>query len=186
MDSSQLLKLQLAKKLECTRNGICIGPIGLTGPTGPTGPIGPAGYQKMFTFYIDFSSATAISRMYIPPEFSTDPNLSAGGIFTSNISGILTFTGTTNILIASTTYAFPIGLSATGYFTGNYWSPSAYANLGGAGATWQNTSDYTLSLKGITPGRLNGGNVASKYKFLPGTTIPDATGWLATLTIYYL
>jgi hypothetical protein len=177
MDSSELLRLQLAQKLECTRNNICIGPPGVTGPTGPTGP---PGYPKMFTIYLDFSSGTAIRRVYIPPGLSTVPSLAAGGIFTANVGTDLIFFGTTNITIKNTTFAVPIGLSGTGYTASDYWTLSAYSVLGGGGLTWQNTADNILRLIGVTPARLNGGNTAV-YP-VSGTL----TGWLATLTIYYL
>jgi hypothetical protein len=180
MDSSERLRLQLAKQLECTRNNICIGPTGLTGPTGPEGPTGPAGYQKLFTLYLDFSSGTALKRIYIPPGFSTSASLAAGGIFTADSPPDLVFFGTTNITIQNTTYAFPVGLYATGYITSKYWSPVALSVLGGGNLTWQNTVDNVLSLKGVTPGRVNGGNVA----VYPTTGV--LAGWLGTLTIYYL
>lgn len=180
MDSSELLRLQLAQKLECTRNNICIGPPGVTGPTGSAGPTGPPGYQKMFTIYVDFSSGTAISRVYIPPGLSTTPSLAAGGIFTANVGTDLVFLGTTNITIRNTTYAVPIGLSATGYTASSYWTLSAYSVLGGGGITWQNTVDNRLILIGVTPPRINGGNTAV-YP-VSGTL----SGWLGTLTLYYL
>lgn len=165
-----------------------VGPTGETGPTGvggtgetgPTGDTGPSGSLKSFTIYLDFSSGTAISRIYLPPGMSTTPSLAAGGIFTANESTDLIFLGTTNITITNTTYAFPIGLSATGYSTSLYWQPSSQANLGGSGITWQNTADYNLILKGVTPGRLNGNNTAN----YPSSGV--LSGWLATLTIYFL
>jgi len=159
------------------------GPTGPTGPTGnigTTGTTGPAGALKSFTMYLDFSSGTAISRIYIPPGMSTTPSLAAGGIFTSDVGSDLVFLGTTNISITNTFYEFPIGLNATGYSTSLYWQPSAQSNLGGAGVTWQNTADNKLDIKGATPGRLNGGNTSNR----PSSGL--LSGWLATLTIYFL
>jgi len=110
---------------------------------------------------------------------SSTPSLAAGGIFTNNVGTDLIFIGTTNITITNTSYPFPIGLSATGYSTSYYWQPASQAVLGGSGVTWQNTADYNLILKGVTPGRLNGGNTAN----YPSTGV--LSGWLATLTIYF-
>ena len=156
------------------------GPTGPTGRTGPTGNTGSEGALKSFTMYLDFSSGTAISRIYIPPGMSTNASLAAGGIFTSDVGSDLVFLGSTNISITNTYYAFPIGLNATGYSTSLYWQPTAQSSLGGSGVTWQNTSDYTLSIKGATPSRLNGNNTANR----PSSGL--LSGWLATLTIYFL
>jgi hypothetical protein len=156
------------------------GPTGRTGPTGPTGSTGSEGALKSFTMYLDFSSGTAISRIYIPPGMLTTPSLAAGGIFTSDVGSDLVFLGTTNISMTNTYYAFPIGLNATGYSTSLYWQPTAQSSLGGSGVTWQNTADYTLSIKGASPARLNGNNTANR----PSSGI--LSGWLATLTIYFL
>ena len=156
------------------------GPTGRTGPTGTTGTTGPAGALKSFTMYLDFSSGSAISRIYLPPGMSTTPSLAAGGTFTGDVGSDLVFFGTTNISITNTFYAFPIGLSATGYSTSLYWQPTAQSSLGGAGVTWQNTADNTLNIKGATPARLNGANTANK----PASGL--LSGWLATLTIYFL
>jgi hypothetical protein len=107
--------------------------------------------------------------------------LAAGGIFTADVGSDLIFFETSAISITNTVYPFPIGLSATGYSASSYWQASTQSYLGGGGASWQNTADYTLSLKGLTAARLNGGNA--------GTVRPSSgvlSGWLATLTIYFL
>jgi hypothetical protein len=136
--------------------------------------------MKVFTIYLDFSSGTAISRVYLPPGLSTTPSLSAGGTFSANVGSDLIFTGTTNLSITNTTYPFPIGLSATGYSTSLYWQPSAQSQIGGSAVTWQNTADNTLSFKNLTPGYLNGGNTANR----PGSGV--LSGWLATVSVYFL
>jgi hypothetical protein len=174
MDSSELLRLQLAKKLECSRIGYASGPIG------PTGPAGTSGLPKVFTLYLDYSSSNSLSRIYIPPGFSTTPSLAAGGIFTSNVDSDLVFLGTTNIYITNTTYAYPIGLSGTGYITSGYWSPIASSYLGGSLLTWQHIEDNVLNMVGVTGQRVNGANV-SVY---PNSGV--LSGWLGTLTISYL
>jgi len=158
------------------------GPTGSTGPrgTGSTGSTGPAGALKSFTIYLDFSSGTVISRVYLPPGMSTAPALAAGGTFTSDVGTDLVFTGTTSITITNTAYPFAIGLNATGYSVSNYWQPTAQSSLGGSGVGWQNTTDYTLRLINATPARLNGNNV-SVY---PSTGV--LSGWLATITVYFL
>lgn len=198
MDSSELLRLQLAKKLECSRIGYASGPTGPQGDIGVTGPIGPAGYQKLFTIFIDFAATSdaTINRVYIPPGFSTNPTLAAGGIFTQNIPNVITFIGSSTLEISDTVYTFPIGLFATGFSPGlQYWSPSRYTLIGGTTAIQWNTLtkpvDNRLKLLNLTPSNLGTTGAApidmsSKYLFLPGTNIPDAIGWSATLTIYYL
>ena len=110
----------------------------------------------------------------------TTPSLAAGGTFTANVGSDLVFFGTTNISITNTLYAFPIGLSATGYSTSLYWQPTAQSSLGGSGVGWQNTADNLLNIVNATPARLNGNNTANR----PSSGL--LSGWLATLTIYFL
>ena len=189
MNSSALLQLQLAKKLECSRIGYASGPTGPTGPIGDTGPTGPDGYTKVFTFFLDFSSINNISRIFIPPGFSTDPLLAQGGIFTGNVGSSLII-NTTNITINSTKYTFPVGLSATGYYNGGYWAPSPPTTIGSTnGIRWRNVAVgnlNTINLLGVSPVNLNSSSMTPKYLYKPGTAIPDAFGWLATVTLYYL
>jgi len=154
--------------------------MGATGATGATGPQSPI---KIYTIYLDYTdgNGNSLSRVYLPPGLSTTPSLAAGGIFTGDVGSDLVFYGTSNLSITNIIYAFPIGISATGYSSAQYWQASALSFLGGGGATWQNTSDFTLILKGLTAGRLNGAN-AGAYRPTSGVL----SGWLATLTIYFL
>jgi hypothetical protein len=93
---------------------------------------------------------------------------------------VLTFYGTTTVSIQNTTYAIPIGLSGTGY-SGTYWALTSYGNIGTGGRiNFSSSSDYTLNLTGLTVGYVNGGNAATR----PTTGV--LTGWLGTLTIYFL
>ena len=189
MNSSDLLRLQLSQQIGCAEYGVALGATGPTGPAGPTGPVGTPGYAKMYTIYLKYTNiplgagtATVLNSVYIPPGLSTTPSLAAGGTFTANVGTDLVFFQTTNITISNTTFAFPIGLSATGYTASGYWSPSAYSNLGGSSAriTWQNTADNQLRLFGLTAANINGANVSR----VPSTGV--LAGWLGTLTIYYL
>ena len=190
--SSDILRIRLAQRLYCERNqiinsGACGGGTGGTGTTGPTGPEGPtgptgspgtAGNPKSFTFYLDWSNSNSLSRIYVPPGFST---LVPEGIYTANQVPNLIFKGTSQISINGTTYAFPTDMSCTGYSDSDYWFPTPQGILGGANITWQNVQDNQILLKNITAQLINGGNV--------GATRPESgvlEGWLGTLTIYYL
>jgi hypothetical protein len=196
MNSSELLQLQLAKKLECSRIGYASGPTGPTGPAGNTGPTGPAGYPKVYTFFLDFSNASPnlLSRIYIPPGFSTDPDLINGGIFTRQAPPTALVFGQTSITISNTTYTFPVGLTHTGYCfasnTSGYWAPSS--RIGTAFVHWNipatNTTPITntINLNGLSLVNFNGNNFRAKYFYEPDTGEPDSIGWLATLTLYYL
>lgn len=154
--------------------------VNLNGINGPTGSTGPSGLQKAYTLFLDYSAGNAISRIYLPPGFSTTPSLAAGGVFTADVGSDLVFLGMSNITITNTINAFPIGLSATGYTASSYWQPTPQSSLGGTGVSWQNTADNTLSINSASASRINGGNVANR----PGSGV--LSGWLATLTIYYL
>ena len=188
MDSSELLRLQLAKKLECSRIGYASGPTGPTGPAGNTGPTGPAGNTKVFTFFLDFNSLTNISRIFIPSGFSSDPLLVGGGVFTGSLGTSLIINGT-SVIINSTTYTFPVGLTATGYYNGGYWAPSPYATIGGTtGIRWRNVAVgnlNTINLLNLSPLNFNGNSISPKYLNFPGTATANPPGWLATLTLYY-
>ena len=170
MDCSELAIIRQAEGLVCTASGFFIG---------PTGPVGPGPADKVFTIYLDFSSGTAISRVYIPPGLSRAPSLAAGGIFTANVGTDLVFTGTTNLLINNTTYPFPIGLSATGYTASNFWRLVPGERLGGSAITWENSTDNVLNLKSLTPVSFTAGHYTAP-------TSGVLSGWLGTVTIYYL
>jgi len=192
MNSSELLRIATANAMACSRLNIAIGPTGATGPIGigPTGSVGPTGAPatKIFTLYLDYSSGTALSRIYIPPGFSTDPALVAGGIFSADIAGVLTFKGNTNITITSTTYGFPVGIMGTGYVGATAatasWQPVAGGNLGGTNIGWQITTYNTLALKGVAPTKINGGNINIRPS--AGQILSENGGWLGTLTLFYL
>lgn len=175
------------------------GPTGFTGYTGPggtasntgatgyTGPTGDAS-TKIFTLYLDYSSTSALSRLYIPPGFSTHPSLSAGGIYIADIPGALQFYGTTNITIYNTAYPFPVALNATGYVGSTAataaWQPTFGGNLGGSAIGWQLTTYNLLELKNITLPRINGGNL--NFKPTIGRILSENGGWLGTLTLFYV
>lgn len=175
MDCSELAIIRQAEGLVCTASGFFIG---------PTGPVGPGPADKVFTIYLDFASGN-ISRVYIPPGLSRASSLAAGGIFTANVGSDLVFTETTNLLIRNTTYAFPVGLSATGYISPSsetipgYWRLVPYQRLGGGEITWENSTDNVLNLKSLTILNFTSGNYTAP-------TSGVLSGWLGTLTIYYL
>jgi hypothetical protein len=193
--SSDLLRIRLAQRLYCERNqiinsGACggggtggtgtTGPTGPTGPAGDTGPQGPAGNLKSFTFYLDWSASNSLSRIYVPPGFSTTV---PAGIYTANQGTNLVFVGTSDITITGTD-TFPTDMSCTGYTNSEYWTPMQQGLIGASnGPTWQNTQDNKLILKGVTAQALNGGNLGN---VVPRPVSGVLAGWLGTLTIYYL
>ena len=156
--------------------------------TGSTGSTGPVGVMKCFTIYLDYTSGATniLSKIYLPPGFSTTPSLAAGGVFIANVGTDLIFFGLTTITITNTVYAFPIGLSATGYTNSQFWMPTAGGLLGGSAVgsiTWQNTATFNkLNLINVNLNAINGGT-SSFRSLLPG--VPGQF-WLGTLTIYYL
>jgi hypothetical protein len=111
---------------------------------------------------------------------STAPSLAAGGVFTADVGTDLVFLGTPTITIMNISYAFPVAINATGYSSSAFWVPTAQANLGGSGLTWQNANDYQLNLINVNASRINGGNTVT----YPSSGV--LAGWLGTITIYYL
>jgi hypothetical protein len=203
MNSSELLRLKTANEMACTRLNIAVGPTGPTGslgpagpdgprgpegaegPTGPDGPIGPIGPSdsKIYTIYVDFLSGNALSRIYIPPGFSTNPALNDGGTFTADIVGVLTFYGRPSITIIDTAYEQPISMNASGYVGSNppsSWQLTSGGNIGGGRLNWHITTDNVLALLNVTAGFINGGNTSNR----PSTGI--LAGWLGTITLFYL
>jgi hypothetical protein len=170
MDCGELAIIRQAEGLVCTASGFFIG---------PTGPVGPGPADKVFTIYLDFADGEGITRVYIPPGLSRAPSLAAGGIFTGNVGNDLKITEGKNLFINNTTYAFPIGLSATGYTAGNFWRAVPYQRLGGTEITWENSTDNVLNLKSLTILNFTSGN----YE-VPTSGV--LSGWLGTVTIYYL
>ena len=76
------------------------------GPTGAAGPTGPVSNPiKSFTLWFDYSSPTAISRVYVPPGLFTNPTLSGGGIFTADVGTDLVFLGHSYAALQNTTLA---------------------------------------------------------------------------------
>jgi hypothetical protein len=190
MNSGELLRRKLATVLLCEKDQLTSGPTGPSGQQGQTGPTGPiaeanSNTMKTFTLYLDYSTTVqnginGITRLYLPAGLSTDPSISAGGEFSADIPGVLVFNGLNTININNTTFPMPIGLSATGY-TGTNWSLTAYGIIGTAGRiVFTSSADYTINLTGLTPSNMNGGNVANR----PSSGI--LSGWLGTLTIYFL
>lgn len=194
MNSSELLRLKTANEMACTRLNIAVGPTGstgsrgpdgLTGPTGPVGSVGPIGpaSNKMYTLYIDFSAGTALSRIYIPPGFSTNQALINGGTFTADISGVLIFLNKQTITIFNTRYEQPIAMNASGYVGSNppsSWQLTAGGNIGGVNLNWRFTTNNVLFLVRVTASIINGGNTINR----PSTGI--LAGWLGTITLFYL
>ena len=176
MNCSQLLNRTLASKLVCETNQIAIG------PTGPAGPIGPVmGALKAFTIFLDYSGTNAISRVYIPPGlFSNTTTLSSGGVFTADVGANLVFFGKPTVTMNNTTYQFVSYIGGSGYVAARTWGPIPGSRIGPTAVNYSVTTDYSVVLKGLELGNINGANVAVK----PTTGL--AAGFLATITIFYV
>jgi len=185
MNSGELLRLQLANRLLCSRQQGCIG---ATGPAGAALTI--PGALKAFTIYLDYSAANAISRIYIPPGLfgpAADPQLQLGGVFTANVGTDLVFqyapplTPIAAIVMQNTKYAFAAGLSANGYINSQEWQIVPPSNIRPQAGylNYKVATDYSITVDAdLNP--LNGANL-SNY---PSTGI--AAGFLATVTIFYV
>ena len=179
MNSSQLLIRQMNTINNCTAYNT------LVGPTGPRGPgLTIPGALKAFTIFIDWSSGTAISRVYIPPYLfgaGADSRLPPGGVFTTDIGTDLVFLGNQTIVMNNTTYAFASSLSANGYVSAGNWEivpPSVIAS-GSGNLNYTMTADYGVTI-GTKLADINNTN----YTVRPTTGI--ASGFLATITIFYV
>lgn len=177
MDANTLLRTQIASRLICESRQIAIGP---TGPTGGSATI--PGALKAFTIFIDYSTDTAISRLYIPPGLfaASKPVLAAGGVFTANQGTDLVFLGGSIITLNNTAYAFVSGIHASGYISAGNWQPVMGGNIRPGLIEYSVTNDYSVRLIGLETANINGASITPK----PTTGV--AAGFLATVTIFYV
>jgi hypothetical protein len=156
------------------------GDTGSTGYTGDTGPTGAPGDPYSFTMYLDYSSGNSLSRLYIPPGLMQNPTLAPGGVFTSNVSPDLMFHSTSQIILTSTSRAVVGGFQVQGFVASGEWQPIPAAFLKPSGVHYAMANDYSVSIRNLTLGNINGGNI---------TTI-NSTGTLstffATVTLNYI
>lgn len=157
---------------------------GLTGPSGPTGPLGPTGQSALntYTILVDYSSANAISRVYIPPGLygsSASPALQAGGTFTSDQGTDLVFFGLTQITLNNTRLPMVVGFLVAGYVASLAWQPIPGGNISNTKTYYNITQDYKVELRGLGLANINGSNTANK----PVSGI--FAGFLATITLTY-
>ena len=162
--------------------------LGFTGPTGPggggptgsPGPTGPASTPtKTFTLYLDYSSPTAISSVYVPPGLFTNPLLSDGGVFTSDVGTDLVFYGLSSLSLENTTYANVATFGAAGYIPSEAWVPVAGGNIGPTKLYYSMTNDFSVTVNGLGLTNINGGNTAVK----PSGRL---AGYLAMVTLTYI
>lgn len=177
MDCNVLLQRQLANRLVCQSQQIAVGP---TGPTGGSATI--PGALKAFTIFIDYSTTSAISRLYIPAGLfsSSKPVLAAGGVFTANQGTDLVFLGGSTITMNNTAYAFVSAINASGYVSAGNWQPVMGGNIRPGLIEYSITADYSVILKGLETANINGASITPK----PTTGV--AAGFLATVTVFYV
>jgi hypothetical protein len=156
------------------------GPTGDTGNTGITGPTGEPGTLRYFTLYLDYSSTTALSRVYVPPGLFTNPTLAGGGVFTSDVGTDLIFFGLSQITLNNTVYPFAVSIAASGYVSAGQWNTVAGANISNTKIFHSVTQDYKVELKGLTLANINGANTATR------PSVGVAAGFLATISILYV
>ena len=182
MNSSELLRLQLANNLYCRQQGICSGNTALT-------PTVVGGLLKSFTLYLDYSVAGIISRVYIPPGFFTTnaaSGLSDGGVFTGNVGTDLVFVSSGGLTISlscnNTSYAIVGGIQVSGYSGGTIlaWQPAPGQNIGNTKIYFSVKNPNTLVLGGLDLTNINAGNLTYPSA---GQALQD---WLATVTIFYI
>jgi hypothetical protein len=140
---------------------------------------GPPGPAKKFTIYLDYSSANAISRVYVPPGLFSGSPLSAGGTFTSDQGTDLVFYGLDQLTLDTTTYEFLVGFHVQGYVTSGEWIPIPGANISQSKVYSSVTQTNKVIFKGLNLGNINGANTSVKPSF------GSASGFLATITLFY-
>jgi hypothetical protein len=109
----------------------------------------------------------------------TNPSLSAGGVFTSDVSGELTFLGLSTLTLQNTVFPFVVYLGASGYIAAGEWNPIPGANITSTKLHYSVTTDYSVIIKGLSLTNINGGNLAVK----PVSGV--ASGFLVTITLLF-
>jgi hypothetical protein len=147
------------------------------GPTGPTEQA-PAP-QSNFTLYLDYDSPNSISTLYIPPGLMTDPSLSGGAILTADVSGQVTFLGTSTVILENTSQPLVVKIDGSGYIAADYWVPIYGGNISQTKIYFKVGTDNSVEIRGLLLGNINGGNVTVK------AATSRAAGYLATITLFY-
>ena len=182
MDSSELLRLRLANSLNCRQQNIC-GEV-----TAPTQVL------KSFTIFLNYSAATSLSSVYIPPGLfgpNADPSLPGGGTFSGNVGSDLVFLDGISITLNNTTYAFVNSMAAAGCVqsvttispptTIAKWQPVANVNMTCIGGIYYSiTTPNSIVVSGLELAKLNGANVSLTTSSGPGA------GFLASITLFYI
>jgi hypothetical protein len=147
------------------------------GPTGPTeqAPAPPTN----FTIYLDYDTASTISRIYIPPGLMTNPALSGGATLTADVSGEVIFLGTSTVILNNTTYPLVVKIAGSGYIAADYWVPIPGGNISQSKIYFKVGTDNSVELRGLLLGNMNGGNVSVK------AATSKASGFVATITLFY-
>ena len=183
MDCSELLRIRLANTLYCRQQNICGNETPVQTPV-----------IKSFTIFLDYSSGTAISSVYIPPGLYSStayPSLILGGTFTNDVGTDLVFIGGTSIQLQNTAYAFVTTISASGcirytragtppVYTPKWQSVAAVNFTPVGGIYYLITSPNMIKIQGLELAALNGGNLSSY------TTEGPGAGFLASITLFYI
>lgn len=141
----------------------------------PYGGLNP----KQFTIYLDYSSPSQLSRVYLPPGLMTDPTLAVGGTFTADSSPDLVFLGTTNLALTNTNLGLVTGFVVQGYIAAGEWIPIPGANISQNKVYYSQSAANSITIKGLNLGNINGGNSSVKPSF------GSASGFLVTITLLY-
>jgi hypothetical protein len=165
----------------CQTQQIAIGPTGPTGTTGESNVV--PGAIKAFTIFLDYTTANAISRVYIPAGLfgPANPTLAAGGVFTADQGTDLIFLGGTTLTMNNTAYPFVSGINGSGYIAAGGWQNmnAARLNAGFNGLYFSVTNDYSVTFNGLNLSNLAGGVVTKAPTGI-------AAGFVATITIFYV
>ena len=182
MDCSELLRLRLANTLYCRQQNTCGNETPVQTPV-----------QKSFTIFLDYSTGTSISSVYIPPGLygsTADPSLILGGTFTNDVGTDLVFLGGTSVELQNTAYAFVTTITAAGCIRSTNlnppgfipkWQSVAAVNLTPVGGIYYLiTSPNMIKVQGLELTALNGSNLSLR------TTDGPGAGFLACITLFYI
>jgi hypothetical protein len=159
------------------------GPTGTTGTRGPQGIPGIAGSYKNFTVLLNYSGGSSINQVSIPAGLfgpTSFGTLQYGGVFTTNQSTDLIFSGQPTLNLNNTTNAFITGVFISGYNTAGSWQPIPPINIGQNVVNYKVSGDNSLSLY-LPLNYINGGNLTIYPS--SGTT---GAGYLVSVTLFYL
>jgi len=152
----------------------------VTGPTGTIGLRGQDGSAKNFNIFINYSTASSIGYVKVPPGVfgpAASPEIQAGGLFGPNQDPSLGISNV-NLTLRNTLYSFITHIAISGYRSNGTWQSMPYINMDPSNVRYSTLSDNSVVLY-LPLSSINGG-------FLMTPTTGSGAGFQVSISIFFL